>query len=66
MTSQPDPATILTPQELDVLCLRNVGIGRRRGSAMLGISEDAWRWRLASALRKIDQETTANRKENAA
>ena len=49
----PDPTTICTPGELDVLCLRAAGIGRRRGSAMLNISEDAWRWRLASALRKI-------------
>lgn len=48
---------VCTSDELDVIHLHAAGIGRRRGSAMLRISEDAWRWRLASALRKIHQHT---------
>lgn len=54
---------VCTDEEQDVLHLHAAGIGRRRGSTMLRISEDAWRWRLASALRKIrdhdDQEKHA-------
>lgn len=52
-----EAARILSPAELHVLLLASQGIGRRSGSLMLGISEDAWRWRLASARRKIAQHT---------
>lgn len=53
-TPTPDIAQqVCTRQELDVLHLAAAGIGRRRGSRMLGITEDAWRWRLMSAHRKI-------------
>ena len=38
-------------------------LGRRSGSLTLGITEEAWRYRLTTATRKID---TAIRKENAA
>lgn len=30
-------------------------LGRRSGSLALGISEDAWRYRLTSATRRLDQ-----------
>lgn len=48
-----DLARIVAPAELHVLLLHSAGVGRRSGSILLGISEDAWRWRLASARRKI-------------
>lgn len=48
---------ILTERELDVFHASAAGYGRRAGSEALGISEDAWRWRLAQARRKIAQHT---------
>jgi hypothetical protein len=57
MTTPPaDP--ILTTPELHVLLLHSAGYGRRAGSLALGITEDAWRWRLAAARRKIGKPTT--------
>lgn len=45
---------ILTDQELEVWLAKHIaGKGRRSGSLALGISEDAWRYRLAQAERKI-------------
>jgi hypothetical protein len=46
--------TVLTDGEFDVLISKHVhGHGRRTGSRLLRISEDAWRHRLASAERKL-------------
>jgi hypothetical protein len=52
-TSPDDLDRIVTTPELHVLLLHEAGYGRRAGSLVLGISEDAWRWRLANARRKI-------------
>lgn len=41
------------------------GLGRRAGSLALGISEEAFRWRLAKGARKMDAAIN-ERKENAA
>lgn len=55
--------TILTDDEFDVLISKHVlGLGRRTGSRLLRISEDAWRHRLAAAERKLVEA----RKEQAA
>ncbi len=44
----------LTDQELEVWLAKHIaGKGRRSGSLALGISEEAWRYRLAQAERKI-------------
>lgn len=46
--------TILTPDELNVWLTKHVaGKGRRSGSLVLGITEDAWRYRLQRAEHKI-------------
>lgn len=56
---------LLTPDELDVWLTKYVADkGRRSGSVYLGITEDAWRYRLANAKRKLaahhaEQETAA-------
>lgn len=58
-TCNPDPLDrILTTRELHVVLLASAGYGRRTGSQALGISEDAWRWRLAAAKRKLGQQHT--------
>lgn len=45
---------VLTDGEFDVLVSKHVhGHGRRVGSRLLHISEDAWRHRLAAAERKL-------------
>lgn len=47
---------VLTPRELDVWLSKHVsGYGRRAGSLALGITEEAWRYRMAVATRKIDE-----------
>lgn len=44
----------LTPHELEVWLTKHVGgKGRRAGSLALGITEDAWRYRLQRADTKI-------------
>ena len=44
----------LTSEQFDVWLWFNYGeMGSRSGSKMLGISREAWRWRLAEAERKI-------------
>ena len=48
--------SVCTNNELDVLHTHAAGFGRRSGSRLLNISEDAWRWRLNSAFRKIQAE----------
>ena len=45
---------LCTPQELAVLKLISHGYGRRRGSLVLGITPEAWRWRADNAIRKIN------------
>lgn len=45
---------ILTPDEFAVWLTKHIsGKGRRTGSLTLGISEDAWRYRLQQADRKL-------------
>lgn len=49
----------LTDAELEVWLAKHVaGKGRRAGSLALGITEDAWRYRLAQADRKIQAHLT--------
>lgn len=49
----------LSKPELDVWLAKHVfGYGRRKGSLALGISEDAWRYRLTCAERKLTEATT--------
>jgi hypothetical protein len=44
----------LTRDEFDVWISKNVvGYGRRAGSLALGITEEAWRYRLNAATRKV-------------
>jgi hypothetical protein len=44
----------LTDPELDVWLAKHIhGYGRRAGSLALGITEEAWRYRLTSADRKV-------------
>jgi len=46
--------TILTPSEFDVWLTKHIaGKGRRSGSITLGITEDAWRYRLQRADTKL-------------
>lgn len=45
---------ILTPKEFSVWLTKHIaGKGRRTGSLTLGITEDAWRYRLQQADRKL-------------
>lgn len=47
--------SILTGPEFDVWLTKTIaGKGRRSGSLTLGITEDAWRYRLDQAIRKIN------------
>jgi DNA-binding CsgD family transcriptional regulator len=46
---------VCTKEQLDVLILWSEGKGRRNGARALGISEDAWRTRLARALGTIER-----------
>lgn len=47
--------TILTPDEFSVWLTKHIaGKGRRTGSLTLGITEDAWRYRLQQADRKME------------
>ena len=46
--------TILTPKEFAVWLTKHIaGKGRRSGSLSLGITEDAWRYRLQQADTKL-------------
>lgn len=55
---------ILTRPELDVWLSKHIaGKGRRAGSLALNITEDAWRYRLNQADRKIT--TALNQKDTA-
>lgn len=48
---------LLSADEFSVWLTKNVaGKGRRAGSLALGITEDAWRYRLDQANRKLNQE----------
>lgn len=50
---------ILTPAEFSVWLTKHVaGKGRRAGSVSLGITEDAWRYRLDQAHRKLESDYT--------
>jgi DNA-directed RNA polymerase specialized sigma24 family protein len=45
----------LTTHEYQVWIAKHYqGLGRRTGSLTLGITEEAWRYRLATATRKLD------------
>lgn len=49
---------ILTHEEFSVWLTKHIaGKGRRSGSLTLGITEDAWRYRLQQADRKIARHT---------
>lgn len=53
----------LTADEISVWMAKYVsGLGRRTGSLALGISEDAWRWRI----RRAEAKVLAKLKERAA
>lgn len=47
---------ILSPDEFSVWLTKHIaGKGRRTGSITLGITEDAWRYRLQQADRKLER-----------
>ena len=57
---------VLSPEELDVFKAKASDYGRRRGSSVLGITEDAYRYRWEQAKKKVLAELERRERKEAA